>query len=176
MAGRNDHAIVDALDSVAQALQGQLNHQGDVDEFRGLDKFQRNRPPIFKGIYELEGAHAWLREIEKISRVMACTEVQKMQFGIHMLLEEAEDWWNNMRQILEAFGSKCIKFESGLHSDFKQGICYQEIRRFHMLVNKCRIYDEDNRDRSTQYKSLYKRKGKNQYHGNPYSAPAHKGK
>lgn len=45
-----------------------------------------------------------------------------------------------------------------------------------MLVNKCRIYDEDNRARSTHYKSLYEGKGKNQYHGKPYSAPTHKGK
>lgn len=62
MVDRNDHAIVDALDLMAHALQGQLNHQGDADEFYGLDKFQRNKPPIFKGIYDLEGAHAWLRD------------------------------------------------------------------------------------------------------------------
>lgn len=35
-----------------------------------------------------------------------------------------------------AEGSKCIKFESGLRPEIKQGIRYQEIRRFFVLVNK----------------------------------------
>lgn len=46
---RNDHAIDDALESVAQALQGQQNQVGE--EVRRLGKFQRNNLAIFKGIY-----------------------------------------------------------------------------------------------------------------------------
>ncbi|XP_050918757.1 uncharacterized protein LOC127136210 [Lathyrus oleraceus] len=72
-------------------------------------------------------------------------------------------------------GSKCIKFESGLRFEINQGISYQEIRRFPMLVNKCRIYDEDIGDHLAHYKSLSEKKGKNQYRGNSYSAPADKG-
>lgn len=51
----------------------------------------------FKGRYDPEGAHAWLKEIEKIFRVMICNEEKKVLFGTHMLSEEAEDWWNNAR-------------------------------------------------------------------------------
>lgn len=40
MAGRNDLAIANALESMAQALQGQQNQVGD--EFHGLGEFQRN--------------------------------------------------------------------------------------------------------------------------------------
>lgn len=53
---------------------------------------------------------------------------------------------------------------------------YQEIHRFPMLVNKCRIFDEDNRARSAHYKSLNEKKGKNQYRGKSFSAPANKRK
>lgn len=60
-----------------------------------------------------------------------------------------------------AEGLKCINSQSGLHPEIKQGIGYQEIHRFLMLVNKCRIYDEDNRARSTYYKSLRDKKVKN---------------
>ena len=42
-------------------------------------------------------------------------------------------------------GLKCMKFESGLRPKIKQGIWYQEICRFFVLVNKCIIYDEDRR-------------------------------
>lgn len=64
MDGRNDRAIVDAFESVAQALHKKKNHAGD--EFYGLGKFQRNNSPKFKGGYALEGAQVWLKEIRKI--------------------------------------------------------------------------------------------------------------
>lgn len=89
MVGRNDWSIVNSLKVMAQVLQGQKNHVGD--ELCGLGKFQQNNLLTFKGIYDTEGAQAWLREIKKIFRVMTCNEVQKVQFGTHMLSEEAED-------------------------------------------------------------------------------------
>lgn len=63
--------------------------------------------------------------------------------------------------------SKCVKFESWLCPEIKQFIVYQEIRHFSMLVNKCIIYDEDNRARSTHYKISSEKKNGNHYHGNP---------
>ncbi|XP_050908642.1 uncharacterized protein LOC127122334 [Lathyrus oleraceus] len=42
-----------------------------------------------------------------------------------------------------AEGSKCVKFESGLCPEIKQFIGYQEISCFLVLINKCKIYDED---------------------------------
>lgn len=52
--GRNNQAIAEALGVMAQALQVQHNQYGAGDEFRELGKFQRNNPPTFKGIYDLE--------------------------------------------------------------------------------------------------------------------------
>lgn len=163
----------------------------------------------------------WLKEIEKLFRVMACIVKQKVLFGTHMMYEEAEDWWDNACQRLEVNrievalvvfrvqflekyfledvhskkeieflelkqgnsavveyatkfeelvklclhynsvtieGSKFIKFERGLRPDIKQVIGYQEICRFSVLVNKCTLYDEDSRVRSTHYKSISEKK------------------
>ena len=36
--------------------------------------------------------------------VMACPEGQKVGFGTYTLVEEAEYWWENTRQCLEAEG------------------------------------------------------------------------
>jgi len=69
-----------------------------------LDRFQRNNPPSFNGGYNPDDAQNWIREIEKIFRVMACLEGQKVAFGTHTLVEEAEYWWENTRQCLEAEG------------------------------------------------------------------------
>lgn len=102
--GRYDQFIVHAFEAMAQALQVHQNEAGD--ELCRLGKFQRNNPPTFKGRYDPEGAHIWLREIEKIFRVMASTEDQQGLFGTHMLSEEAEDWWDNAHQRMEDEGTE----------------------------------------------------------------------
>ncbi|XP_050910060.1 uncharacterized protein LOC127123927 [Lathyrus oleraceus] len=110
MAGRNDRAIGEALESLAQVMaQNAQNNQnggagGAPDEFHALGKFQRNNPPGIKGSHDPEGAQAWLKVTKNIFRVMACTEAQKVHFGTHMLSDEDEDWWDKMRQRLEAIG------------------------------------------------------------------------
>ncbi|XP_020233932.1 uncharacterized protein LOC109814021 [Cajanus cajan] len=48
--------------------------------------------------------------------------------------------------------AKCIKFVNGLHLEVKTTINYQEIYHYLTLVNKCRIYDRDNRARPAFYK------------------------
>lgn len=51
-----------------------------------------SKTTTFKGRYDPDGAQTWLKEIERVFRVMECTEVQKVCFGTHMLVEEADDW------------------------------------------------------------------------------------
>jgi len=103
MAGWNDCAIADALQALAQAI-GNPNRGEAVGavEYQGLDRLQRKNPPPFNGGYNPDGAHNWIREIEKIFRVMVCPEGQKVAFGTYTLVEEAEYWWENTRQCLEA--------------------------------------------------------------------------
>ena len=52
MAGRNDHAIIDALEALTQVLQAQQNPQVEGAESHGLDMFIRKNPPTFKGRYD----------------------------------------------------------------------------------------------------------------------------
>ena len=51
MAGRNDAALAAGMQAMAQAVQNQPN----VGE-----EFRRNKPPIFKGRYDPDGAQIWL--------------------------------------------------------------------------------------------------------------------
>jgi len=76
MAGRNDVVIAAALEVVAQAVGQQPNANAGVNaEVKMLETFLRNHPPTFKGRYDLDGAQTWLKEIERIFRVMQCNEV-----------------------------------------------------------------------------------------------------
>lgn len=91
--------------NVYKNQQGLINHNSrENDEFRALERFQRNNPPTFKGRHDRDGSQTWLKKIEKIFKVMAFLEEQKVHFGTHMLEEEAEDRWNNARQRLESVG------------------------------------------------------------------------
>lgn len=73
-------------------------------------------------------------------------------------------------------GSKCIKFESVLHYEINKFIGYQKIRQLFMLVNKCRIYDEDCRARYAHYKRASDKKSGSQFRGKPYLTLDNKGK
>lgn len=106
MAGRNDAAIAAALEAVAQAVgQQQPNVVAGNGEVRMLETFLRNHPPAFKGRYDLDCAQTWLKEVERIFRVMQCSEVQKVRFGTHMLAEEADDWWVSLLPVHEQDGA-----------------------------------------------------------------------
>jgi len=96
MAGRNDAAIAAAL----QAM-GQQPNAGGNDGVRMLETFLRNHPPTFEGRYNPDGAQTWLKEDERIFRVMQCNEAQMVRFGTYMLAEEADDWWVSTCPFLE---------------------------------------------------------------------------
>src|SRR3954471_5345283 len=105
MAGRNDAAIAAALEAMAQVLESH-QHGGESDASRSLATFQRENPPVFKGTYDPDGAMTWLKEIERIFRVMDFTPGQKVRYGTHMLAVEANDWWLETRQRLEVTGEE----------------------------------------------------------------------
>jgi len=101
MVGRNDAAIAAALQAMAQVVGQQANAgAGANDGVRMLETFLRNYPPTFKGRYDPDRAQTWLKEVERIFRVMQCSEVQKVRFGMHILAEEADDWWVSVLPIL----------------------------------------------------------------------------
>ncbi|XP_020207108.1 uncharacterized protein LOC109792140 [Cajanus cajan] len=72
--------------------------------------------------------------------------------------------------------AKCIKFVNGLRSEVKTAINYQEIYHFPTLVNKCSIYDRDNRARAAFYKGfggpIRAVNSNTLSKSKPYSAPA----
>ncbi|XP_050920408.1 uncharacterized protein LOC127138046 [Lathyrus oleraceus] len=177
--GKDDRAIADAFKVMAHVMAQankvlRANHNCGAGEFRGLGKFKKNNLPTLKGRYNPEGVGATLQENEKIFRVITCTNAYKVQIDVlsHKEIELLERKHGNMivddyvakfeeqsrfcphYNIVEAEGSKCVMFESGLCPEIKQFIGYQEILRFSMLVNKCRIYDEDSKARYAHYKSV----------------------
>ncbi|XP_058766909.1 uncharacterized protein LOC131640525 [Vicia villosa] len=77
---------------------------GMIDELRSLSTFQRENPPTFKGKYDPNGAQEWLKEIERIFRVMNSYAAHKVRYSIHMLAGEVDYWLDDTHQRLEAIG------------------------------------------------------------------------
>jgi len=59
-------------------------------ESQGLAEFWRNKPAQFSGGYDPEKAELWIKEMEKIFRVMNCADNQEMNYIVFMLIGEAE--------------------------------------------------------------------------------------
>ncbi|XP_020201827.1 uncharacterized protein LOC109787690 [Cajanus cajan] len=95
MAGRNDRAIADALQALAQAVSN--NNRAEVAP-NWLEQFQRNNPPTFKGGYDPDVAMNWLMEIEKIFNATECPLAQKVRLATFMLTADAHFWWEGALQ------------------------------------------------------------------------------
>ncbi|XP_058784423.1 uncharacterized protein LOC131659226 [Vicia villosa] len=171
MARRNDIAIATTLEAMAQALEHQPNVSENVAS-RNLATFQRENPLVFKGTHDHDGALTWLKEIERIFRVMDCTPYQKVREFLRKYFPEdvrgkkeieflkLKQGSKSVVEYAAKFGelakffnhydgpndefSKCIKFENGLRPEIKKAVSYQKIRVFADSVDSCRIYEEEN--------------------------------
>ena len=106
MENSRNHELTEAVQAIRDMAATLLRNQRQKEtvESQGLEEFRRNKPPQFSGGYNPEKAELWIREIEKIFRVMNCTEKQKVNYAVFMLIGEAEYWWENTRKLLENGG------------------------------------------------------------------------
>ena len=58
-----------------------------------MEKFRRLDPPVFKGEGKPNKVEGWIREMEKIFRVIQCSEEDKVNLASYMLQDQADDWW-----------------------------------------------------------------------------------
>ena len=75
-------------------------------QYVGLAEFRKNDPPSFRGEHDPRVAVEWLQGMEKIFRVMRCTDQQKVDYATYMLQAEAENWWDSTRAGMEARGNQ----------------------------------------------------------------------
>ncbi|XP_058742378.1 uncharacterized protein LOC131614856 [Vicia villosa] len=169
MAGRNDAAIAAALEAMAEAM-----HTDENARSRSLATFQRENPPVFKGTHDPEGALTWMKEVERIFRVMDCTQEQKVRLEA---AGEEISWAVFKREFLRKYypedvrGKKETEFLALVQgnrsvSEYAKAVGYQKIRVFPDLVDSCRIFDEDN---NAHYKVINEKRNKGPHNrGKPY--------
>nr|KYP73770.1 Transposon Ty3-I Gag-Pol polyprotein [Cajanus cajan] len=106
MAGRRNSKLTEAVKAIKDMATALLRTQRPegMGESQGLVEFRRNKPSQFDGGYNPEKNKLWIKEIEKIFRVMNCPDNQKVNYAVFMLVGEAEYWWDSTRRLLEGGG------------------------------------------------------------------------
>jgi len=71
-----------------------------------MEDFMKHRPTKFFGKATLDEADAWMRECEKISRVLECADAQRLLFVTFLLVADAEYWWQGMQRLMQTRGEE----------------------------------------------------------------------
>ncbi|XP_075663221.1 uncharacterized protein LOC142632761 [Castanea sativa] len=74
-------------ENLARMMEQRRGHHG------GMIEFKRLSPPTFKGTTEPMEAEKWIIEMEKVFKVLECSEGEKVTYAAYMLRGDAYDWW-----------------------------------------------------------------------------------
>ncbi|MQL67905.1 hypothetical protein Taro_000159 [Colocasia esculenta] len=108
------HTIQELTRAIMQATQGGGNRAGVGDLHRD---FRSLNPPRFSGSTVPDEAEHWLKETERIFRVMQCAAGDKLLLATFQLQKDARAWWESVEatrengqftwnEFKEAFNSK----------------------------------------------------------------------
>ena len=90
--------FMDMVREVAARQQGNPggNHVQNQEGQTMFDRFMKQRPNCFKEAKTPMDAEAWIDHLEKIFRVLNCSELEKARFGIYRLEGDASIWWKSV--------------------------------------------------------------------------------
>jgi len=91
------HRMVDAMQPVAAQPRAIVPPTRAVT----MEDVLKHKPSKFNGKATPDEADAWLRECEKIFRVLQCTEAQQLNFATFLLVGDAKYWWTGMQQQMQ---------------------------------------------------------------------------
>jgi len=100
--GANDiaqaiHRMVDAMQPIVVPPRAVVAPTRPVS----MEDFMKHWPIKFSGKATPDEADAWMREFEKICRVLECTDEQNLLFVTFLLVADAEYWWQGMQQLMQ---------------------------------------------------------------------------
>jgi len=99
------HAIYRMVDAM-QPIVVQPRAVVTLTRLVTMEDFMRYKPSKFTGKSTPDEANAWLRESEKICRVIECTDAQKLTFVTFLLKADVEYWWVGMQQLMQTWAEE----------------------------------------------------------------------
>ncbi|GKV24936.1 hypothetical protein SLEP1_g34473 [Rubroshorea leprosula] len=88
------------------------NSQQTVDSREGneqltlVKQFQNMNPTSFKGVPDPNVAESWVKKLEKMFKLLKCTDEQKVELAVFTLEGEADDWWISAQDGFSKRGEK----------------------------------------------------------------------
>ncbi|XP_020205918.1 uncharacterized protein LOC109791076 [Cajanus cajan] len=143
--GRNDCAIADALQAMAQALST-LNQRLEIFQALGCPLVQKVTLDAF--MLSREAGVWWQGALQRMMAAGTQVEFLELKQGEDSVVEYVTKFEDLVRfcPMYNGVGNeedKWVKFVSGLCPEIKQVFNYQRITQYHELVKKCRVYDEE---------------------------------
>ena len=91
------HRMVDAMQPIAAPPRAIVAPTRPVS----MEDFMKHQPAKFSSKATPDEADAWIRECEKICRVLECTDEQKLSFVTFLPVADVEYWWQGMQQLMQ---------------------------------------------------------------------------
>uniref|UniRef100_A0A2N9F3Y9 RNA-directed DNA polymerase n=1 Tax=Fagus sylvatica TaxID=28930 RepID=A0A2N9F3Y9_FAGSY len=107
------------VDEVANKIYARLaqaaRHGEGQKEGCSFMEFRKQNPPTFAGATDPMVAENWLLKMEKLLKVLHCTDSQKVEYATFTLEGPAERWWAGTEVLLkEELGENaCVTWEKG---------------------------------------------------------------
>ena len=70
-------------------------------EYLKFAEFRKANPPSFRGAFDPNKVKEWIKAMEKVFSVLACTDHQKVAFATYMLETDAKFWWDGVKWLLQ---------------------------------------------------------------------------
>ena len=83
-------AVEHMMDQLNQRSEESVGGNGADAEYKKFSEFQKVNLPSFKGAFNPDEADEWIKEIEKIYSMLACSKTSKVAFATYMLKSDAE--------------------------------------------------------------------------------------
>ena len=96
------HKMMDQLGRQPEVNQGGNLNGPEVDlKYLKFAEFWKANPPSFRGAFDSNKAEEWVKAMEKVFSILACTNHQKVAFATYMFEADAKFWWNSVKRLLE---------------------------------------------------------------------------
>ena len=83
--------MMDQLGRRPEASHGGNTNGPEVDlEYLKLVEFRKANPPSFRGTFDIDKVEEWVKAMEKIFSVLACTNRQQVAFATYILEADVE--------------------------------------------------------------------------------------
>jgi hypothetical protein len=90
--------IIQAIGSLTEVVQHQV---GATNPMSALEKFRKLDPPSFKGSKDPLEADNWLKELDRLFKVMNVRDEQRVTLAVFMLKGDALEWWESTERTHE---------------------------------------------------------------------------